>query len=75
VNGETRAKLKEAHGTCIEAGLLETPSLATISITVRFIVYYIIINCLCGTLTVVPGYKTETYCISCAVPTEFIYVM
>jgi hypothetical protein len=27
------------------------------------------------TAFVVPGYRTEMYCASCEVPTEFIYVM
>jgi hypothetical protein len=30
---------------------------------------------LCGLMVRVPGYRTEMYCVSCAVRTEFIYVM
>jgi hypothetical protein len=30
---------------------------------------------LCGLVVRVPGYRTETYCDSCEVRTEFIYVM
>jgi hypothetical protein len=29
---------------------------------------------LCGLVARVPGYKTELYCVSCEVLTEFIYV-
>jgi hypothetical protein len=32
-------------------------------------------DCLCGLVVRVPGYKTEMYCVSCEVRTEFIYVM
>jgi hypothetical protein len=30
---------------------------------------------LCGLVARVPGYRSETYCVSCEVRTEFIYVM
>jgi hypothetical protein len=30
---------------------------------------------LCGLVDRVPGYRTEMYCVSCEVRTEFIYVM
>jgi hypothetical protein len=30
---------------------------------------------LCGLVVRVPGYRTEMYCVSCEVRTEFIYVM
>jgi hypothetical protein len=30
---------------------------------------------LCGLVIRVPGYRTEMYCVSCEVRTEFIYVM
>jgi hypothetical protein len=30
---------------------------------------------LCGLVVIVPGYRTEMYCASCEVRTEFIYVM
>jgi hypothetical protein len=30
--------------------------------------------CLCSLLVRVPGYRTELYCVSCEVRTEFIYV-
>jgi hypothetical protein len=30
---------------------------------------------LCGLVVRVPGYRTEMYCASCEVRTEFIYVM
>jgi hypothetical protein len=30
---------------------------------------------LCGLVASVPGYRTEMYCVSCEVGTEFIYVM
>jgi hypothetical protein len=30
---------------------------------------------LCGLVVTVPGYRTEMYCSSCEVRTEFIYVM
>jgi hypothetical protein len=40
----------------------------------RFISEYIILwNC--GLVVRVPGYRTEMYCVSCEVRTEFIYVM
>jgi hypothetical protein len=29
---------------------------------------------LCGLVVKVPGYRTEMYCVSCEVRTEFIYV-
>jgi hypothetical protein len=32
-------------------------------------------DCLCGLVVRVPGYRTEMYCVSCEVRTEFIYVM
>jgi hypothetical protein len=30
---------------------------------------------LCGLVVRVPGYRSEMYCVSCEVQTEFIYVM
>jgi hypothetical protein len=30
---------------------------------------------LCGLVVRVPGYRTEMYCVSCEVRTEFMYVM
>jgi hypothetical protein len=30
---------------------------------------------LCGLVVRVPGYRTEIYCVSCEVRTEFIYVV
>jgi hypothetical protein len=33
------------------------------------------IDRLCGLAVRVPAYRTETYCASCEVRTEFIYVM
>jgi hypothetical protein len=32
------------------------------------------VDCLCGLVIGVPGYRTEMYCVSCEVRTEFIYV-
>jgi hypothetical protein len=32
-------------------------------------------DCLCGLVVRVPGYRTQMYCDSCEVRTEFIYVM
>jgi hypothetical protein len=32
-------------------------------------------DCLCGLVVRAPGYTTETYCASCEVRKEFIYVM
>jgi hypothetical protein len=32
-------------------------------------------DCLCGLVVRVPGYRTEMYCTSCEVRSEFIYVM
>jgi hypothetical protein len=30
---------------------------------------------ICGLVVIVPGYRTEMYCVSCEVRTEFICVM
>jgi hypothetical protein len=30
---------------------------------------------LCGLVVIVPGYRTEMYCVCCEIRTEFIYVM
>jgi hypothetical protein len=32
-------------------------------------------DCLCGLVVRDPGHRTEMYCVSCEVQTEFIYVM
>jgi hypothetical protein len=37
--------------------------------------YISIYDRLCGLVVRVPGYRTEMYCVSCEVRTEFIYVM
>jgi hypothetical protein len=37
--------------------------------------YQFVTNRLCGLVVRVPGYRTEMYCASCEVRTEFIYVM
>jgi hypothetical protein len=36
---------------------------------------YMITERLCGLVVRVPGYRTETYCVSCEVRTDFMYVM
>jgi hypothetical protein len=36
---------------------------------------YLYMDCLCGLVVRVLGYKTEMYCVSCEVRTEFICVM
>jgi hypothetical protein len=35
----------------------------------------VIQDCLCGLVVRVPGYRTEMYCVSSEILTEFIYVM
>jgi hypothetical protein len=35
----------------------------------------IYVDRLCGLVVRAPGYRTEMYCVSCEVRTEFIYVM
>jgi hypothetical protein len=37
-------------------------------------VFYLV-DRLCGLTVRVPGYRTEMYCVSCEVRTEFIYVI
>jgi hypothetical protein len=39
------------------------------------IINVIIKDRLCGLVVRAPGYRTEMYCVSCEVRTEFIYVM
>jgi hypothetical protein len=38
-------------------------------------VMYKKVDSLCGIVARVPGYRTEMYCASCEVRTEFIYVV
>jgi hypothetical protein len=38
-------------------------------------VIYKKVDRLCGLAVRVPGYRTEIYCVSCEVQTEFIYVI
>jgi hypothetical protein len=42
---------------------------------VVFICWYYAEDRFCGLVVRVPGYRTEMYCVSCEVRTEFIYVM
>jgi hypothetical protein len=37
--------------------------------------YNIVLDCLCGLVDRVLGYRTEMYCVSCEVRTEFVYAM
>jgi hypothetical protein len=36
---------------------------------------FLILDCLCGLVIRVPGYRMQIHCVSCKVGTEFIYVM
>jgi hypothetical protein len=38
-------------------------------------IYICCVDCLCGLVVRVPGYRTEMYCASCEVRTEFMYVV
>jgi hypothetical protein len=33
------------------------------------------VDLLCGLVARIPGYRTEMYCVSCEVRTEFIYII
>jgi hypothetical protein len=55
---------------------LTIPFLQTVSFTLlRLILPVSNDDRLCGPVVRVPGYRTEMYCVSCEVRTEFIYVI
>jgi hypothetical protein len=41
----------------------------------EFVLHSVAVNLLCDLVVIVPGYRTEMYCVSCEVRTEFMYVM
>jgi hypothetical protein len=48
------------------------PNVYTIS---KFVLTFTLVDRLCGLVVRVPGYRTEMYCDSCEVRTEFLYVI
>jgi hypothetical protein len=59
---------------------MKQEALSVFHLSFTFIIYTLksifeAMDRLCGLVVRVPGYKTEMYCASCEVRTEFIYVM
>jgi hypothetical protein len=66
--------MRVASGFAKSAESLEGGSNAMIPSNTNIYIIYIK-DRVCGLVVRVPGYRTEMYCASCEVRTEFIYVM
>jgi hypothetical protein len=70
--------LGDVQGRAIYSHLSETAILClslSLSLEAMHNIYLGSHSRLCALVVRVPGYRTEMYCVSCEVRTEFIYVM